>query len=160
MIKRALLVLAVAMASQLDAQQKKFDATNFIVLGEGLAAGMADYSLKDIYQLKCFPARMATQMNTSFPQALFQGSGIGNAPGFPEMPVRVPGPGPRCSWASATLLLPSDSLCENQNITLPPNGPLEPAQFVRGDFTLQRFPLHPRGSSLSPGSGRVAGYSG
>src|SRR5205085_2037186 len=29
----------------------------------------------------------------SFPQALFQGSGIGNAPGFPEMPVRVPGPG-------------------------------------------------------------------
>ena len=72
---------------------KKLDPTNFIAVGEGLAAGMADYSLKDIYQLKSFPAQMAQQMNTSFPQALFQGTGIGNAPGFPEMPVRVPGPG-------------------------------------------------------------------
>jgi hypothetical protein len=85
--------LACLAAFRLDAQQKKFDPTNFIVVGEGLAAGMADFSLKDIYQLKSFPAQMAIQMNTSFPQALFQGSGIGNAPGFPDMPVRVPGPG-------------------------------------------------------------------
>ena len=36
---------------------------------------------------------MAQQMNTAFPQPLIQGSGIGNAPGFPAMPVRAPGPG-------------------------------------------------------------------
>jgi hypothetical protein len=93
MSKRALIFLAGVMAFQLEAQQKKFDPTNFIVVGEGLAAGMADFSLKDIYQIKSFPAQIAVQMNTSFPQALFQGTGIGNAPGFPEMPVRVPGPG-------------------------------------------------------------------
>jgi hypothetical protein len=93
MNRRTFLFLAGVMAFQLDAQQRRLDPTNFVVVGEGLAAGFADYSLKDVYQLKSFPAQMASQMNTSFPQALFQGSGIGNAPGFPELPVRVPGPG-------------------------------------------------------------------
>jgi len=93
MRKWALIFVICAGAVQLNAQQAKFDPTNFIVMGEGLGAGMADYSLKDVYQLKSFPAQMATQMNTHFPQALFQGTGIGNAPGFPAMPVRVPGPG-------------------------------------------------------------------
>src|SRR5882724_8112580 len=93
MSRQVLIFLAGLMALPLGAQQKKFDPTNFIAVGEGLAAGMADFSLKDVYQLKSFPAQMAVQMNTSFPQALFQASGIGNAPGFPDMPVRVPGPG-------------------------------------------------------------------
>src|SRR5260370_27285978 len=93
MTKRALIFLAGLLGVRAYGQQTTFDATNFIVTGEGLAAGMADYSLKDIYQQKSFPAQMAAQMNTHFPQALFQGTGIGNAPGFPEMPVRVPGPG-------------------------------------------------------------------
>ena len=87
MTKRALIFLAGLLAVRAYAQQKTFDATNFVVTGEGLAAGMADYSLKDIYQQKSFPAQMAVQMNTHFPQALFQGTGIGNAPGFPEMPT-------------------------------------------------------------------------
>lgn len=93
MSKLALICLTCAAALQLSAQQPKFDPTNFIAVGEGLAAGMADYSLKDVYQLKSFPAQLALQLNTSFPQALFQGVGVGNAPGFPAMPVRVPGPG-------------------------------------------------------------------
>ena len=64
-----------------------------IVVGEGLAAGIADYSLslKDVYQDKSFPAQMARQMNTGFPQPLIQPPGIGNVPGFPAMPVRLPG---------------------------------------------------------------------
>ena len=85
--------LVCLLALRLDAQQRRLDTTNFIVLGEGLAAGMADFSLKDVYQEKNFPAQMAKQMNAAFPQPLIQASGIGNVPGFPPMPVRAPGPG-------------------------------------------------------------------
>src|SRR5882762_6836402 len=88
-----LCVLICLSAVRLDGEQRKLDVTNFVVMGEGLAAGMADFSLKDVYQEKSFPAQMAVQMNTAFPQPLIQGSGIGNAPGFPAMPVRAPGPG-------------------------------------------------------------------
>jgi hypothetical protein len=38
-----------------------------------------------------FPAQMARQMNTTFNQPLIQPPGIGNAPGFPTLPVRLPG---------------------------------------------------------------------
>src|SRR5437867_4205958 len=88
------LIFLCLLATQLAAQpQRRLDVTNFVVVGEGLAAGMADFSLKDIYQEKSFPAQMARQMNTAFPQPLMQASGIGNVPGFPPMPVRAPGPG-------------------------------------------------------------------
>ena len=86
-------VLVGLLALPAHPQQRKLDVTNFVVMGEGLAAGMADFSLKDVYQEKSFPAQMALQMNTAFPQPLIQGSGIGNVPGFPAMPVRAPGPG-------------------------------------------------------------------
>jgi hypothetical protein len=86
--------LTAALAvSQLEAQPKVFDPTNFILVGGGLGAGMADFSLKDIYQKKNFGAQIAQQLNTLFPQPLIEGSGIGNAPGFPALPVRYPGPG-------------------------------------------------------------------
>jgi hypothetical protein len=88
-----LLFFVCLLGFRLDGQQRKLDATNFVVMGEGLAAGMADFSLKDIYQEKSFPAQMAEKMNTAFPQPLIQGSGIGNVPGFAPMPVRTPGPG-------------------------------------------------------------------
>jgi hypothetical protein len=87
------LLLPIAMVLALSASAQKFDPTNMIVVGEGLAAGVADFSLKDIYQKKNFGARLAEQMNVSFPQPLMQGVGVGNVPGFPEMPVRTPGPG-------------------------------------------------------------------
>ena len=93
MSNRLLLLFVCLLAFRLDAQKRKLDVTNFVVVGEGLAAGMADFSLKDIYQEKSFPAQMALQMNTAFPQPLMQGSGIGNVPGFAAMPVRAPGPG-------------------------------------------------------------------
>ena len=73
-------------------QERVLDPTNFVVLGEGLAAGMADFGLRDVYQEKSFPARMAEQMDVAFPQPLIQGAGIGSAPGFPPLPVRLPGP--------------------------------------------------------------------
>src|SRR5690349_13928702 len=60
-----LIVALLAGSLHLDAQQgAKLDTTSFIVVGEGLAAGMADYSLREVYQKNSFPAVMARQMGT------------------------------------------------------------------------------------------------
>lgn len=75
------------------AQQQKLVTTNFIVLGEGLAAGMADFSLRDVYQKQSFPALIAGQLNTAFPQPLIEPPGIGSAPGFPAVSVTLPNRG-------------------------------------------------------------------
>ena len=90
----ALLVLFLlpVLARAQGSQGIFFDPTNFIVLGEGLAAGMADFGLRSVYQEKSFPAQMAQQMDVAFPQPLIQGAGVGSAPGFPSLPVRLPGP--------------------------------------------------------------------
>ncbi len=71
--------------------QAQLDPTQFIVVGEGLAAGMADFALREVYQDKSFPAQMARQMNTILPQPLIQSPGIGNTPGFAALPPRLPG---------------------------------------------------------------------
>ena len=68
----------------------RLNAKTFIVLGEGLAAGMGDFTLREDTQRESFPARMARQMQTEFPQPLLQAPGIGNAAGFPALPVLVP----------------------------------------------------------------------
>ncbi|HVV43612.1 MAG TPA: hypothetical protein VHC72_00355, partial [Bryobacteraceae bacterium] len=85
----SVVLLAAGMASA--QQPPAFDPSSFVVIGEGLAAGMADFSLRDIYQDKSFPAQMARQMNVPFPQPLIQPPGIGNVPGFQPLPVRLPG---------------------------------------------------------------------
>lgn len=75
----------------LPAQQSpQLDTTNFVVMGEGLAAGMADFALREVYQQNSFPAQMAKQMQTAFPQPLIQAPGIGGVPGFPQLPVTAP----------------------------------------------------------------------
>lgn len=71
--------------------QRRLDLTTFLVLGEGLAAGMADFALREVYQEKSFPAQMARQMKALFPQPLIESPGIGYAPGFPVLPPRLPG---------------------------------------------------------------------
>jgi hypothetical protein len=88
----ALLALLLLPAVSALAQVSFFDPTNFVVLGEGLAAGMADFGLRSVYQEKSFPAQMAQQMDVAFPQPLMQAAGIGSVPGFPSLPVRLPGP--------------------------------------------------------------------
>ena len=71
--------------------QNKLVTTQFVVVGEGLAAGMADFSLSDVYQNFSFPALMARQMKTTFPQPLLQPPGIGGgAPGFSSRPAGLP----------------------------------------------------------------------
>jgi hypothetical protein len=70
----------------------RIDLTNFVVVGEGLAAGYTNFSLQQVNQLNSFPAVMATQMQiVNFPQFLFQAPGMGNISGFPSIPVRAPG---------------------------------------------------------------------
>jgi hypothetical protein len=68
------------------------NTSRFVVLGEGLAAGMGDFSLSEETQRSSFPAQMARQMGTSLIQPLIQPPGIGNAVGFASWPAVVPSP--------------------------------------------------------------------
>ncbi|MCA1593775.1 MAG: hypothetical protein LC754_14225, partial [Acidobacteria bacterium] len=70
----------------------RLDASAFVVLGEGLAAGMGDFTLSEETQRQSFPAQMAEQMQTPFPQPLIQAPGICSPAGFAEMPVLIPSP--------------------------------------------------------------------
>ena len=68
----------------------RLDTTTFIVLGEGLAAGLGDFTLSADTQVDSFPAQMARQMQTPFTQPLIQPPGLGQPPGFAALPVIVP----------------------------------------------------------------------
>jgi hypothetical protein len=68
----------------------RLDARTVVVLGEGLAAGMGDFSLSEETQRTCFPNVLAAQVGAAFAQPLFEAPGLGDVPGFPRLPVRVP----------------------------------------------------------------------
>ena len=88
------LILSSLCCGTLAAQQAaKLDTTTSVAIREGLAAGMADFALREVYQKTSFPAQMAKQFGTAFPQPFIQAPGIGSVPGFPELPVSIPGPG-------------------------------------------------------------------
>ena len=73
----ALICLFLLWPWGLNAQQTpQLETTSFVVLGEGLAAGLADFSLREVYQQNSFPALMAKQIGTAFPQPLMQAPGI------------------------------------------------------------------------------------
>ena len=80
----------LALATLGTAQTRRLDTTTFVVLGEGLAAGMADYTLHYTNQQASFPALVARQMNALFPQPLVQGPGFGQPLGYQQLPVRLP----------------------------------------------------------------------
>jgi hypothetical protein len=71
----------------------RLNTSSFIVLGEGLAAGMGNFTLIAETQRESFPAQMARQMRAEFPQPLIQPPGICDAVGFAQLPVRVPAQG-------------------------------------------------------------------
>ncbi|HXA85848.1 MAG TPA: hypothetical protein VNZ47_12275 [Candidatus Dormibacteraeota bacterium] len=64
----------------------------FVAVGEGLAAGMGDFSLRRDGQQMSFPAHIARQLGVEFPQALLRSPGVGDVPGFARLPVRIPAP--------------------------------------------------------------------
>ncbi len=63
------------------------DVTTFVVLGDGLAAGMCNSRLYAEAQKGSFPALAAGQMQAIFPLPLINGPGLGNLPG--RSPGRV-----------------------------------------------------------------------
>jgi len=84
--------LLLALSGGIATAQTKpgLDTTTFVVMGEGLAAGMANFGLSSVVQNYSFPAQMAAQMNTAFPQPLIQPPGIGDVVGYPGQDVRYP----------------------------------------------------------------------
>ncbi len=64
----------------------------FVVIGEGLAAGVSDFTLHQDCQRNSFAAQMAQQMGATLEQPLFEAPGIGSVPGMPQITVRVPAP--------------------------------------------------------------------
>ncbi len=89
--KRSLLCGALALP--LFSQRPAFDPRSMIVVGDGIAAGMNDFALRETYQKLAFPALVAAQLNTAMELPLIEAPGLGSVPGFPVLPVRVPGPG-------------------------------------------------------------------
>jgi hypothetical protein len=89
----ATLVVAVGCCFPTAAQQQstpRLDTTSFVAVGEGLAAGMANYGLSEIVQRGSFPALLAQQMKTTFPQPLIEAPGLGDVLGYQSLPLRVP----------------------------------------------------------------------
>jgi hypothetical protein len=76
--------------TRFPAPSGRLNTRKFIVLGEGLAAGIGDFYLNEAGQTKSFPAQMAEQIGVDFHQALIQAPGIGNLEGFGHVPVSVP----------------------------------------------------------------------
>lgn len=94
MQKRLLILLAMILVvgpfGLAQQSQQRLDTTTFVVMGEGLAAGVTNFSLSDVGQKHAFPALMAKQMGAMFPQPVIQAPGIGNVMGFSDLPVRLP----------------------------------------------------------------------
>jgi len=70
-------------------QAQTLDTTTFVVMGEGLAAGMANFGLSSVMQNQDFAALLAAQMNTGMEQPLIQPPGIGDVVGYPGQEVVV-----------------------------------------------------------------------
>lgn len=82
------LFLSAAQAPRIDSG--RLSTARFVVLGEGLAAGMSGFGLEADLQRESFPAQMARQMGAAMALPLIQAPGLGDVPGFPRLPVRVP----------------------------------------------------------------------
>lgn len=80
-------VLALCFVGHTRAQT--LDTTTFVVMGEGLAAGMANFGLSSVVQNKDFAALLAAQMGTGMEQPLIQPPGIGDVVGYPGQEVQV-----------------------------------------------------------------------
>lgn len=86
----AVLIGFLVAGTGLSQSSRRLDKTSFVVIGEGLAAGVTNFSLSEPGQKANFGALAARQMGTIFPQPIFQTPGIGNVVGFNELPLRIP----------------------------------------------------------------------
>jgi hypothetical protein len=72
-----------------QARTQTLDTTTLVVMGEGLAAGMANFGLSSVIQNQDFVALIAAQMGTGMEQPLMQPPGIGDVVGYPGQEVQV-----------------------------------------------------------------------
>ncbi len=86
----AALGAGICCSGLLQAQTAPLDTTTFVVMGEGLAAGMANFGLSSTVQTGSFPALVAAQLKTAFPQPLIQPPGIGDVIGYPMREAILP----------------------------------------------------------------------
>ena len=68
--------------------KRALDTETFVVLGEGLAAGVGHFSLTDDVQESSFPALVAEKLDTNFEQPLVQPPGVGDV-GFQPLPAEI-----------------------------------------------------------------------
>lgn len=85
---KTVFILSLVVTS-VAAQAQTLDTTSLVVMGEGLAAGMANYGLSSVMQSKDFAALVAAQMGTGFEQPLIEPPGIGDIVGYPSQEVIV-----------------------------------------------------------------------
>lgn len=86
----AVLGAGLFLAGLAQAQTAALDTSTFVVMGEGLAAGMANFGLSSTVQSGSFPALVAAQLKTAFPQPLIQPPGIGDVVGYPMREAILP----------------------------------------------------------------------
>ena len=91
----------------------RLGTASFVVLGEGLAAGAADFFLSEELQRDSFPAQMARQMQTPLALPLLEAPGIGNLPGFERLPVELP------ALMQTTVLEPFPGVAAPGNLSVP-----------------------------------------
>lgn len=68
----------------------RLDPSRFVVLGEGLAAGLGDFSLEATAQAGSFPALAAAAMGVGFEQPLVEPPGLGDVVSFQAQEPIVP----------------------------------------------------------------------
>lgn len=88
-LKPTITAMSLLLACTVAVKAQKLDTTTFVVMGEGLAAGMGNFGLSSILQKQSFPAQIAAKMNTAFIQPLIQPPGIGDVVGYPAQEVRL-----------------------------------------------------------------------
>jgi hypothetical protein len=82
-------IFGIAAVQELPAQTAQLDTTTFILMGEGLGAGMANFGLSSVMQKKDFGALITSSMNTGFEQPLIQPPGLGDVLGYQGQEVKV-----------------------------------------------------------------------
>lgn len=80
-------LVLLTLAGQVHAQT--LDTTTFVIMGEGLAAGMGNFGLSSVLQSQDFAILMANQIGTGMEQPLIQPPGIGDVVGYPGQEVLV-----------------------------------------------------------------------
>jgi hypothetical protein len=96
-----------------DSRPGERDNLTHVVIGEGLAAGMGDFTLREDSQRFNFANLLTQHIGVPFSQPLIQAPGIGNALGFPALPVIVP------ALMQTTVLDPFPPAAPFTNVSVP-----------------------------------------